>query len=90
MEKATFTYKTYQRPSERQIQKKEVEHQAMMGLVIEEGYAKGVYLGLWGRIIKESKITEFQLKKLIQKANTLTDYSSRGYVRNRLQDKMFE
>ena len=68
---------------------KEVEHQAMMGLVVKEKWAVGQYLGMWGKLIKDSKVNEYQLRDLIDDANILKYYSPRGYVRNRLSDKDF-
>lgn len=68
-------------------EKKEVEHQAMMGRLVKEGYAVGRYVGMWGKLVKSSGVTDFQLEKLIKKARTLKDYSPCGFVRNRLQTK---
>lgn len=65
--------------------KAEVAHQAMMKLVIDEGWATKRYLGLWGKIIKKSGIYPEALEKLIRMAKQ-GDYNARGWTRNRLQN----
>lgn len=63
-------------------------HQAMMEMVILEGYAKGKWLPVWARIIKESGINDIELEQLIGVARSLpNEYSPCGFVRNRLVER---
>ena len=65
--------------------KQEVAHQTMMGMVIAEGWAPKRYQGLWGRWIKASGITPYDLERLIAYAKSLEDFCPRGFTRNRLK-----
>jgi hypothetical protein len=63
-------------------------HQAMMEMVITEGYAKGKWIPVWARIIKRSGINDLELERLIDLAQSLPGkYSACGFVRNRLIEK---
>lgn len=63
-------------------------HQAMMEMVIGEGYAKGKWIPVWARIIKRSGINDLELERLINLARSLpSKYSACGFVRNRLIEK---
>ena len=62
-------------------------HQEMMGMVKAEGWAVGRWVGAWAKLIKQSGINFFDLRRIIEKSKTLQDYSPRGFVRNRLQKK---
>lgn len=63
-------------------------HQAMMEMVINEGYATKEWQPIWARIIKQSGISDLDLKRIIQLARSLPkQYSPAGFVRNRLIQK---
>lgn len=66
-------------------EKTEVEHQAMMGLLVEAGYAVGRWQGMWGKLLKQSDINHIDLKRLMDIKPS--GYDHRGFVRNRLQKK---
>ena len=60
-------------------------HQAMMEMVITEGYATKEWQPMWAHIIKNSGISDVDLERLIRIARTLPSrYSPAGFVRNRL------
>ena len=60
-------------------------HQAMMELVINEGYATKEWQPMWARIIKTSGINDVDLNRLVGIARMLpNNYSPAGFVRNRL------
>lgn len=66
----------------------EVEHQAMMKMVIDEGYAPKSYQPAWGKWIKDSEISQYDLDRVIRLARTLQNkYCPRGFVRKRLINK---
>lgn len=57
----------------------------MMGMVINEGYAKKEWQPMWAKIIKQSSINDIDLERLIHVARSLPrEYSRAGFVRNRL------
>ena len=63
-------------------------HQAMMEIVINEGYATKEWQPMWARIIKLSGINDLDLKRLVHLARSLpSQYSPAGFVRNRLIHK---
>lgn len=79
-----------QKKMEKPETKAVVEHQDMMGMVVNEGYATGRWVASWGKWIKSSGVTSYQLERLIQKAKSLEaqkKVSACGFVRNRLQKK---
>lgn len=66
--------------------KAKCEHQQMMELVINAGYAPKKYQAMWGKLIKKSGINDIDLQRLITVAESLNGYCPRGFVRNRLRD----
>jgi len=75
-------------PSKSREVKAHCAHQAMMELVIREGYATKKWQPMWARIIKQSEISDIDLVRLICVARKLPDrYSPAGFVRNRLMGK---
>ena len=56
----------------------------MMGLLVDAGYAVDRWKGMWGKLLKSSKINEIDLKRLLAVPLPET-YNKRGFVRNRLQ-----
>jgi len=80
MKKISFDFS----PKNREV-KAHCAHQAMMELVIKEGYATKEWQPMWARIIKQSGINDPDLDRLIRVARTLpSNYSEAGFVRNRL------
>ena len=68
------------------LEKVPAQHRAMMGILVDVGYAKGRYQGMWAKLLKESGINDIDLKRLL--AVTIPkEYSKRGFVRNRLQNR---
>ena len=67
--------------------KAKCEHQEMMELVINAGYAPKKYQPRWAKWIKQSGINVLDLQRLITIAESLTGYSPKGFVRNRLIDR---
>jgi len=70
--------------------KASVEHQELMGMVVDAGFAKGRWVASWGKWIKASGINTFQMEKLIRKAFALErskSINACGFTRNRLQRK---
>jgi hypothetical protein len=66
-----------------------VEHHQKMAMVLNR-YATGDWIGAWGKWIKDSKITLYQLDKLIEYAEGLErkgKANACGFIRNRLQNK---
>ncbi|MEJ8568857.1 hypothetical protein [Elongatibacter sediminis] len=61
-------------------------HRAMMGLLVNIGYAKDKYQGMWAKLLKESGINDIDLKRLLD-LSIPKEYSKRGFVRNRLQNR---
>ena len=65
-----------------------VQHQEMMGRIKEAGWLTPKWTGAWGQYIKSSKITDYDLERLIRYAQAHAHlFDARGFVRNRLQDK---
>ncbi len=81
MKKAQFKKKEFT------IDKKvPAQHRVMMGILVNVGYAKDKYQGMWAKLLKESGINDIDLKRLL--AVTIPkEYSKRGFVRNRLQNR---
>lgn len=84
MKQITFNPTRYQRPTT----KAKVEHQDLMGQVIDAGYAPKKYQPRWGKWLKDSNINLIDLKRLIGVAKKLPkNYSQAGFIRNRLINK---
>ena len=61
------------------------QHQELMELVINAGYAPKKFQPRWAKWLKQSGINSIDLKRLIEVAKKLpADYSPAGFVRNRL------
>ncbi len=68
-------------------EKQAVEHQKMMGVLVDAGWAVGRWTGAWGKLLKTSHITLYDLERLVRHAQSLSSFCPRGFVRNRLQNK---
>lgn len=62
------------------------EHQDMMGMLKDAGFAVGKWQGMWARLLKSSRINYYDLERLMN-VKVPKEYSKRGFVRNRLQNR---
>lgn len=69
-------------------EKQAVDQQTMMGMIDQQGWLQKRWMGVWGKLIKDSHITPYDLDRLVRYAVSRSDkFHPRGFVRNRLRDR---